>query len=72
MKGDLHIFIDFDPKYPDHKVSFVAEGFRETGRISYASTPVMEREYRLRIYLKEPNDKNQIIDTLMKDCRGTW
>jgi hypothetical protein len=69
MKGDLHILIDFYPKWPD-KSSFIAEGFRETGRISYASTPVMERQYLMRVKLKPGVQHENAFQEITKDCNS--
>lgn len=76
MRGDLHVMIDFYPKFDFVKKiqpSFFVEGYRENGEVSYAGTPKMVLQYRFKLQLKEGVEHEAAFIEITKGCKtGPW
>ena len=68
MKGDLHLMVDFFPKYPD-MCHLLVEGYRETGELSYVGTPKMELQYRFKVKLRNGISQQIAFMKITKDCK---
>lgn len=69
MTGDIVIYVDLHPQWPE-KCDFIYEGYRELERNSYVGTPILMREFRLNVKLKQGVSIEDAFMDITKGCKS--